>query len=97
VDISAWPNFGGRLRLCDDSNVPEGSAAALYLLTTAMEQWQDDMLYASLLVKRDDEKSQTSHNKPKTLMDQVGDWKGRVQSLVSKFNQVRVCCESIEE
>jgi hypothetical protein len=41
------------LRILDhpskDDNIPEGSAAALHLLTTAMEQWQDDVLYAVLV------------------------------------------------
>jgi nucleoprotein TPR len=27
-----------------------------------------------------------------SLLREIDDWKGRVQSLVSKFNQVRVCC-----
>jgi hypothetical protein len=52
------------LQILDPSkdDIPDGSTAALHLLTTAMEQWQDDVLYAVLVHSQQQQQQQDSKN-----------------------------------
>ena len=69
----------------DDTDIPDGHIAALFFLTTCMEQWQDDILYACLIHQhRTDGSSSSSTSKHTESSKQVENLLGLWTLLTKK-------------